>query len=77
MKIYTKKGDNGMTSLADGTRVAKDDARIEACGAVDELNAHIGLLISFLKDEETIDFLQSLQHSLFTVGAIISSNKVL
>jgi cob(I)alamin adenosyltransferase len=77
MKIYTKKGDDGMTSLADGTRVAKDDARIEACGAVDELNAHIGLLISFLKDEKTIDFLQSLQHSLFTVGAIISSNKVL
>lgn len=76
MKIYTKRGDDGITSLADGTRVAKDDIRIEACGTVDELNAHIGLLVSLLTDNETVAFLQSLQNCLFTVGAILSSNKV-
>jgi len=76
MKIYTKRGDDGMTSLADGTRVAKDDIRIEACGTVDELNAHIGLLVSLLKDNETVAFLQSQQNNLFSVGAILSSNKV-
>ena len=76
MKIYTKRGDDGITSLADGTRVAKDDIRIEACGTVDELNAHIGLLVSLLKDNETVAFLQSQQNNLFSVGAILSSNKV-
>ena len=49
MKIYTKTGDNGTTSLCDGSRLSKDDMRVEAYGTLDELNAHIGLLISLLQ----------------------------
>jgi cob(I)alamin adenosyltransferase len=47
MKIYTKTGDEGKTGLIGGTRVAKSDMRIEAYGTVDELNSHIGLLLSY------------------------------
>ena len=46
MKIYTKTGDSGTTSLIGGRRVAKCDKRIEAYGALDELNAHLGMLVS-------------------------------
>ena len=49
-KIYTKGGDNGTTSLCGGVRIRKDDVHIEVCGALDELNAHIGLLVSLLLD---------------------------
>ena len=49
MKLYTKTGDNGMTSLCGGERVSKDDIRVEAYGTVDELNAHIGLVKSYLQ----------------------------
>ena len=49
MKLYTKTGDNGMTSLCGGERVSKDDIRVEAYGTIDELNAHIGLLKSYLQ----------------------------
>ena len=49
MKLYTKTGDNGMTSLCGGKRVPKDDIRVEAYGTVDELNAHIGLVKSYLQ----------------------------
>ena len=51
MKIYTKNGDKGTTSLCGGHRVAKDDLRVEAYGTIDELNAHLGLLISFLNQD--------------------------
>src|SRR5690349_6082636 len=44
-KIYTRTGDAGTTGLADGSRISKDDARIEAIGAVDELNSMLGLLL--------------------------------
>ena len=53
MKIYTKNGDKGTTSLCGGHRVAKDDLRVEAYGTIDELNAHLGLLISFLNQSRT------------------------
>ena len=49
MKIYTKTGDKGMTSLCDGSRLSKDDMRIEAYGTLGELNANIGLFISLLQ----------------------------
>ena len=51
--IYTGTGDNGTTSLAGGTRVAKDHLRVEAYGVIDELNAHIGLLAAALNNEDT------------------------
>ena len=44
-QIYTKTGDEGMTSLRDGVRVPKDDSRIEANGQIDQLNAHLGILL--------------------------------
>ena len=77
MKIYTKTGDKGMTSLCDGSRLSKDDMRIEAYGTLDELNANIGLLISLLqadtlKEEDAvvnpIDILVAIQEELFVIG---------
>ena len=78
MKIYTKTGDKGMTSLCDGTRLLKDDIRIEAYGTLDELNANIGLLISLLQSRiskegehyvvNQIDFLIEIQEELFVIG---------
>ena len=53
-QIYTKTGDEGMTSLRDGVRVPKDDPRIEANGQIDQLNAHLGVVRSML--DETQDF---------------------
>ena len=77
MKIYTKTGDKGMTSLCDGSRLSKDDMRIEAYGTLDELNANIGLLISLLqadtlKEEDAvvnpIGILVAIQEELFVIG---------
>ncbi len=56
MKIYTKNGDKGTTSLCGGHCVAKDDLRVEAYGTIDELNAHLGLLISFLNQDRNLHF---------------------
>ena len=65
MKIYTKTGDEGKTGLIGGTRVAKSDMRIEAYGTVDELNSHIGLLLSYEHTAENKEFLLQIQHLLF------------
>ena len=50
-RVYTRTGDGGMTSLSGGVRVSKTDVRVEAYGTVDELNAHIGELITYLERE--------------------------
>lgn len=73
MKIYTKTGDKGETSLLGGKRVSKDDIRIEAYGTVDELNSHIGVLISELSDTEMIEQLTKIQSLLFTIGSYLAS----
>ena len=52
MKIYTKTGDKGTTSLYGGTKVAKDNIRIEAYGTIDELNSYIGLIRSYMLDNK-------------------------
>ena len=52
MKIYTKTGDKGNTSLYDGSKVSKDNIIIDCIGDIDELNAEIGCIISFLNKEE-------------------------
>ncbi len=72
-KIYTKTGDKGKTSLFGGTRLFKDDIRIEAYGTVDELNSFIGLLISELEvlDMEGLE-LQRIQNTLFDIGSQLS-----
>ena len=62
MKLYTKTGDEGQTGLIGGTRVAKNDARLEAYGTVDELNSHLGLLTTFPLDDKISAFLQRIQN---------------
>ena len=69
MKIYTKTGDTGNTRLFDGTKVRKYDERVDAYGAVDELNAFIGAAASFLDDATILDLLVTIQKDLFSVGA--------
>jgi cob(I)alamin adenosyltransferase len=67
-KIITKTGDQGTTGLADGSRVAKDSARIDALGAIDELNSVIGLLLADGVPEDVADELVNIQHDLFDCG---------
>lgn len=70
-RIYTKSGDAGETGLGDGRRVPKDDPRVTAYGAVDELNAVLGLLLAEADviDAETATLLRGVQNDLFDVGA--------
>ena len=68
-RIYTKTGDRGTTALGSGRRVRKDHPRIEACGAVDELNAALGLAIAAGLDPRTADLLARIQNDLFDLGA--------
>ncbi len=68
-KIYTRTGDDGTSGLADGSRLRKDSARIEAIGDVDELNSAIGLLRNHTGQEPRIDsLLEAVQHRLFDIG---------
>lgn len=69
-RIYTKLGDGGETHLGDMSRVAKTDARIEAYGTVDELNAHIGVALALGTEHD--DWLGRIQNDLFDVGADLS-----
>ncbi len=73
MKIYTKTGDGGETSLFGGGRVPKDDARVEAYGAVDELNAALGLVRALGPVEEIDLELSRVQDELFAVGADLAT----
>ncbi|SDS02820.1 cob(I)yrinic acid a,c-diamide adenosyltransferase [Gramella sp. MAR_2010_147] len=74
MKIYTKTGDKGTTSLFGGTRVPKHHIRIESYGTVDELNSHIGLLRDQDTDKPTKEFLTQIQDRLFTIGSILATD---
>jgi cob(I)alamin adenosyltransferase len=69
MKLYTRTGDAGETSLFDGTRVRKDDARVDAYGEVDELNAWLGFARSVLADSGLEAEIVRIQRDLFAVGA--------
>ena len=69
MKIYTKTGDKGETSLYGGTRVSKAAARVESYGTLDELNAFIGLAKAEISDGKVLNQLQKIQFDLFTVGS--------
>jgi len=72
MKIYTKTGDKGTTSLIGGTKVSKAHLRIEAYGTVDELNSYIGLCKDLLTNTGSISVLQEVQDRLFTIGAALA-----
>ena len=73
MKVYTKTGDSGTTSLPGGTRVSKAQIRIEAYGTLDELNACIGLVRDQPINEVRKDFLKEIQNRLFTLGAALAT----
>jgi len=68
-RIYTRTGDTGTTGLADGSRVPKDSVRIEALGAMDELNSHLGSLLIHRLPAPVRDALTVAQHRLFDLGA--------
>mgnify|MGYP001616263482 CR=1 FL=1 len=72
MKIYTKKGDRGQTSLLGGTRVQKHHIRIEAYGTVDELNSHIGLIRDQKIGSSYKNVLLKIQDDLFTIGSMLA-----
>jgi len=74
MKIYTKTGDNGTTALFGGTRVQKHHIRIESYGTIDELNSWLGLLRDQDIDKHSKEMLATIQHLLFTVGAILATD---
>ena len=67
-KIYTRTGDDGTTGLGDGTRVAKDSARVAAYGTVDEANSAIGLVLAADVTEDIRALLTTVQHQLFDLG---------
>ncbi|MBL7739560.1 MAG: cob(I)yrinic acid a,c-diamide adenosyltransferase [Chitinophagaceae bacterium] len=76
LKIYTKTGDKGTTSLIGGTKVSKSHLRIEAYGTVDELNSHIGLCRDLSADEKVRSLLQEIQDRLFTIGSSLACDPV-
>ncbi len=79
MPIYTKKGDKGETGLIaqnpeEKIRVSKDSARVEAIGAIDELNSYLGVCLSFSNIPERAPFLKAIQVNLFTINSILAGS---
>lgn len=74
MKVYTKKGDKGLTGLIGGTRVLKSNLRIDAYGTVDELNSYMGLLRDNVLSEEYKAEIVTIQDRLFTLGSWLASD---
>lgn len=74
IKIYTKTGDTGKTSLLGGTRVSKGDIRIESYGSVDELNAYLGLLWDSINEDDVKRILKEIQDRLFTIGSELATD---
>ena len=74
MKIYTRKGDAGTTSLIGGTQVAKFHYRIAAYGSADELNAQVAVVRDAIEDEAIRDFLYTVQNNLFVIGSVLASD---
>ena len=75
MKVYTKTGDKGKTSLFGGKRVLKSDLQIESYGNVDELNSWMGMLRDSSQNDEEKKFLISIQENLFTIGSYLATDK--
>ena len=72
MKIYTKTGDKGQTSLYDGTRVDKDSIRVESYGTIDDLNSYICLFIHYINEDEK-KVLFNIQRDLFYIGSELAT----
>ena len=77
MKIYTKTGDAGQTGLYDGSRIDKDDIRVESYGTIDELDSSLGFARNFIEDSEIVDIIYKIQMDLFTVSAQLATIKQL
>lgn len=75
MRVYTRTGDSGTTSLASGTRVPKYDDRLEAYGTIDELNSYIGWTEAHVLDSEIKRILNKVQNRLFTVSSNLAMDK--
>lgn len=75
MKIYTKKGDSGNTSLFGGQRVSKSSKRIDAYGTVDELNSILGMAASFGLSKKGAELIKTVQQQLFVLGADLATPK--
>ena len=71
--VYTRRGDDGTTSLVGGERISKGHLRLECYGTVDELNSHIGVLLAEELTDDIHDFLLRLQHILFNVAGSLAS----
>lgn len=80
MKIYTKTGDRGKTSLFDGSRVAKNNPRVDAYGTIDELNSTLGVVLSFIQAQtyakEFKKYLEQIQNNLFAIGSYLANPSV-
>ena len=76
-KVYTRTGDAGQTSLVSGTRVDKDDVRVEAYGTIDELNSNLGVLLHSTKldNHEVIAVIRKAQNKLFNIGGYLANDK--
>lgn len=74
-QVYTKTGDDGTTGLIGGTRIQKDDLRLEAYGTIDELNSNIGMIWSFDVGEKVAKELQKVQSRLFVIGAYMATDE--
>ncbi|CAN5355268.1 cob(I)yrinic acid a,c-diamide adenosyltransferase [soil metagenome] len=72
IKIYTKTGDAGKTSLIGGTKIPKSDLRIESYGTVDELNSYLGLVSDVSNDDQIKQFIKMVQDRLFTIGSSLA-----
>ena len=74
-KVYTRTGDKGETSLVGGVRIKKSHIRLEAYGTVDELSAHLGMLVAMMKENEERDFLVRTQNNLFNVCTHLATDQ--
>ena len=74
-KVYTRTGDQGETSLVGGVRIKKSHIRLEAYGTVDELSAHLGMLVSMMKTGEERDFIIKVQNNLFNVCTHLATDQ--
>lgn len=75
MKIYTKTGDDGTTSLLGGTRVPKSDFRLECFGTIDELNSYLGLICDCYENKAVVQQLRNIQNNLFTICTDLVNEK--
>lgn len=75
-QLYTRRGDKGETSLYGSRRVSKDSPRVEAYGAIDELNSYLGIVLSGCRDSMTTKSLRAVQRMLFVAGGDLASDQV-